>query len=47
MELPELDSLYQDAKSVLWAAPCDLDRGAALVEKYVALVNTKVTEVAR
>jgi type IV secretory pathway TrbF-like protein len=47
MELPELDSLYQEAKAVLWAAPCDLDRGAALVDRYVALVNTKVKEVAR
>ena len=47
MELPELDSLYQEAKAVLWAAPCDLDRGSVLVDRYVALVNTKVTEVAR
>ena len=47
MELPELDTLYQEAKSVLWAAPCDLDRGAAIVVQYVALVNTKVKEVAR
>lgn len=47
MELPELDTLYQEAKAVLWAAPCDLDRGAAMVDRYVALVNTKVKEVAR
>ncbi len=47
MELPELDSLYQEAKAVLWAAPCDIDRGAALVDRYVALVNTKIKEVAR
>jgi len=47
MELPELDTLYQEAKSVLWAAPCDLDRGAELVDRYVALVNTKVREDAR
>ena len=47
MELPELDTLYQEAKAVLWAAPCDLDRGAALVDRYVALVNVKVKEVAR
>ncbi len=47
MELPELDTLYQEAKAVLWAAPCDLDRGTELVDRYVALVNTKVKEVAR
>ena len=47
MELPELDSLYQETKAVLWAAPCDLDRGGALVDRYVATVNTKVQEVAR
>lgn len=47
MELPELDWLYQEAKAVLWAAPCDLDRGAAIVDRYVALVNTKVKEVPR
>ncbi len=47
LELPELDTLYQEAKAVLWAAPCDLDRGTLLVDRYVALVNTKVKEVAR
>ena len=47
MELPELDARYQEAKAVLWAAPCDLARGAALVDEYVAMVNTKVKEVAR
>ena len=47
MELPEVDALYQKGKAVLWAAPCDLDRGAALVDEYIALVNTKVKEVAR
>ena len=47
MELPELDTLYQESKAVLWAAPCDLDRGAALVDRYVALVNIKIKEVAR
>ncbi len=47
MELPELDALYQEAKAVLWAAPCDLDRGTSLVDRYVALVNTKVREVTR
>lgn len=47
MELPELDTLYQEAKAVLWASPCDLDRGTALVERYVVLVNAKVKEVTR
>lgn len=47
LELPELDSLYQEAKAVLWAAPCDLDRGATLVDQYIALVNAKVKEEAR
>lgn len=47
MELPELDALYQEAKAVLWAAPCDIERGAVLVDQYVVLVNTKVKEVLR
>ncbi len=47
MELPELDSLYQEAKAVLWAAPCDLDRGTELVDQYMSLVNAKVKEAAR
>ncbi|HRB02206.1 MAG TPA: hypothetical protein PLP26_02490 [Ilumatobacteraceae bacterium] len=47
LEHPELDTLYQEAKAVLWSAPCDIDRGGELVDRYVALVNTKVKEVAR
>jgi hypothetical protein len=47
MELPELDALYQEAKAVLWAAPCDLSRAGELVDRYVALVNTKMKEGAR
>jgi hypothetical protein len=47
MELPDLDALYQEAKAVLWAAPCDLSRAAELVDRYVTLVNTKMKEGAR
>jgi hypothetical protein len=47
MELPELDGLYQEAKAVLWAAPCDLVRGGELVDRYVATVNAKMKEGAR
>lgn len=47
MELPELDALYQEAKAVLWSAPCDLARGGELVDRYVAAVNAKMKERAR
>lgn len=47
MELPELDALYQEAKAVLWSAPCDLVRGGELVDRYVATVNAKLKEGAR
>ena len=47
IEEPRLDALYQEAKAVLWAAPCDVDRGAALVDQYVAMVNTTLKGVAR
>jgi len=47
MESPELDTLYREAKGVLWAAPADLAKGSALVDQYVSAVNTKVKEVAR
>lgn len=47
MELPELDALYQEGKQVLWAAPCDIDRGAAIVDQYITTVNTKVKEAMR
>ncbi len=47
VELPELDALYQEGKVVLWTAPCDVDRGAAIVDRYITTVNAKVKEVAR
>lgn len=39
METAELDTLYQQAKAVLWAAPTDLATAEALVQRYVASVN--------
>ena len=39
MESPELDALYQQAKAVLWAAPCDVEQGNALANRYVTAVN--------
>ena len=47
LELPELDALLREAKSVMWAAPCDLLAGAALVDRYAAAVNLRVKETAR
>lgn len=42
MESTDIDSLYQRAKAVLWAAPCDVDAGATLVDQYVTAVNTEI-----
>jgi hypothetical protein len=36
-----LEPMYREAESVLWAAPCDLDRAAALVDTYVTGVNSR------
>ena len=47
MESPELDALYQEGKLVLWTAPCDIDRGTAIVDQYITAVNAKVKEAAR
>jgi hypothetical protein len=47
METPELDGLYQQAKAVLWAAPCDVEQGSALAGQYVAAVNATLKGVAR
>lgn len=41
-ESTDIDALYQRAKAVLWAAPCDVDAGAALVDQYVAAVNLEI-----
>ncbi|MDO8363367.1 MAG: hypothetical protein Q7V88_10765 [Actinomycetota bacterium] len=42
LEDAQLGPLYQQAKAVLWAAPCDLVAGGELVEQYMAAVNAKV-----
>jgi hypothetical protein len=41
-EHPDLEPLYRAAADVLWAAPCDLDRAAPLVQQYLAAVNAAV-----
>ena len=47
MEAADLDELYQQAKATLWAAPCDIVSGGALVDRYISAVNAKVKEVTR
>mgnify|MGYP000983886356 CR=1 FL=1 len=47
MESPQLDTLFREAKALLWAAPADIVAAASLVDQYVAAVNAKVKEVAR
>ncbi|MEQ1702399.1 MAG: hypothetical protein ABMA25_20000, partial [Ilumatobacteraceae bacterium] len=47
METAELDSLYQQAKAVLWAAPSDLAAADGLVQRYVAAVNAVLNGAAR
>ena len=47
METAELDGLYQQAKAVLWAAPADLAAADALVQRYVAAVNSTLNGAAR
>ncbi len=42
-EHPDLDPLYRQAESLLWAAPCDLAAARPLVDRYVSAVNTKIT----
>jgi hypothetical protein len=41
-EHPDLDPLYRQAESLLWAAPCDLAAARPLVDRYVSAVNTKI-----
>ena len=41
-EHPELDPLYRQAETLLWAAPCDLAAARPLVDRYVAAVNIKI-----
>jgi hypothetical protein len=38
----DLEPLYRQAESYLWAAPCDLAQARPLVDRYVATVNTMV-----
>ena len=39
----ELEPVYREAESLLWAAPCDLAAARPLVDRYVAAVNAKIT----
>ncbi len=41
-EHPDLDPLYRQAESLLWAAPCDLAAARPLVDRYVSAVNVKI-----
>jgi len=45
-EHPDLEPIYRDAKSLLWAAPCDLGAAHELVDRYVAGVNRMIAAVA-
>ncbi|GAA4044927.1 hypothetical protein [Nonomuraea soli] len=38
-EDPEASRLYDEARQLLWTAPCDLNRAAQLVERYSREVN--------
>ena len=42
-ENSELEPLYRQAETLLWAAPCDLAGARPLVDRYVAAVNAKIT----
>jgi hypothetical protein len=42
-EHADLEPLYRQAESLLWAAPCDVAAARPLVERYVAAVNAKIT----
>lgn len=41
-ESSDLEPLYRQAESLLWAAPCDVSAARPLVERYVATVNTLI-----
>lgn len=41
-ENDELEPLYRQAESFLWAAPCDLAAARPIVGRYVAAVNAKI-----
>ena len=38
----DLEPLYRQAESYLWAAPCDLAEARPLVDRYVVTVNTMI-----
>ena len=42
----DLEPLYRQAESYLWAAPCDLAAARPLVDRYVAAVNTMIASAA-
>jgi hypothetical protein len=42
-ENSELEPVYRQAETLLWAAPCDLAAARRLVDRYVAAVNAKIT----
>ncbi len=41
-ESGDLEPLYRQAESYLWAAPCDVSAARALVDRYVAAVNLRI-----
>ena len=41
-ESSDLEPLYRQAESLLWAAPCDVAAARPLVERYVGAVNTLI-----
>jgi hypothetical protein len=45
-ESAELEPVYRQAESLLWAAPCDLVAARPLVERYVAAVNAAIASAA-
>ncbi len=38
----DLEPIYRQAETLLWAAPCDVAAARPLVEQYVAAVNAKI-----
>ena len=41
-ESADIEPLYRQAESLLWAAPCDLVAATPLVDRYVAAVNAAI-----
>lgn len=44
-ESAELEPAFHEAESVLWSAPCDVDRAAELVAAYTAAVNRAIDDL--